>query len=233
MGMFVYTASRTFLRVSFWLGGGLTVHNKERVPPTGPLIVACNHTSHLDPMILGAAFERPLHFMARRTLFDVPVFRWLIRQNFAFPLDRDGDSRDALRAFGERLEKGNAVVMFPEGTRSPDGLLQEMKPGVGMLAVRNLSPVTPVYIWGSYLSWPRGKSFPRPHRLKVYIGETIVPNPDKAVRKSEQARVTEAVGAALREMERTAWQGEKEIPAALEEKWREADAPPDNSLGEN
>lgn len=220
MSLIVYKSSRTFLRCAFWLGGGLEVHGQENVPPDGPLIVACNHTSHLDPMILGAAFDRSLHFMARRTLFDVPGFAWLIRNNNAFPLDRDGDSREALRVFGERLEMGNAVVMFPEGTRSLDGTVGEMKPGVGMLAVRNTAPVLPVYIWGSFQSWPRGRSFPRPHHLKTYIAPVITPSADKAVRKEEQRRVTEEVAAALRNMERIAWEGEKNPPAALAEKWK-------------
>lgn len=222
MGLFVYTCSRTFLRGAFFLGGGLTVSGKENVPPEGPLIVACNHASHLDPMILGAALDRPLHFMARRTLFDVPGFAWLIRQNQAFPLEREGDSRDALRAFGARLDAGNAVVMFPEGTRTYDGALQEMKPGVGMLSVRNLAPVLPVYIWGSYLAWPRGKRFPSPHSLRVYIDKIIVPDPDKSVRKAEQQRITSAVGDSLAEMERIAWRDEKAIPPVIQERLKPA-----------
>ena len=218
MGLFVYTCSRTFLRCAFFVGGGLKVFGQENVPPEGALIVACNHTSHLDPMILGAAFDRTLHFLARRTLFDVPGFAWLIRQNQAFPLDRGGDSRDALRAFSARLEGGNAVVMFPEGTRSTDGALGEMKPGVGMLAVRNLTPVLPVYIWGSYLAWPRGRSFPRPHSLRVYIDKVITPKPDKELRKTEQQRITAEVGASLAAMEKLAWRGEKNIPEAIRER---------------
>ncbi len=218
MGLFIYTCSRTFLRCAFFLGGGLKVSGREHVPADGPLIVACNHASHLDPMILGAAFDRPLHFMARRTLFDTPGFGWLIRQHQAFPLEREGDSRDALRTFGERLEGGNAVVMFPEGTRTLDGALQEMKPGLGMLAVRNGAPVLPVYIWGSYLAWPRGKGFPRPHALRVSIAPPVVPSSDKSLRKAEQQRVTEAAGEALAAMERAAWAGEKDIPAAVRER---------------
>lgn len=194
---------------------------RENVPPEGSLIVACSHASYLDPMILGAAFDRPLHFMARRTLFDVPGFSWLIRQNFAFPLDRDGDSRDALRAFGALLEKGRAVVMFPEGTRSDTGALGQIKQGVGMLSVRNGAPVLPVYIWGSHQSWPRGRTLPRPHRLKTYIGPVITPSTDKALRKREQTRVTEEVGAALAAMERAAWKGERGAPPVLAEKWAE------------
>lgn len=224
MSQLVYTGSRTFLRCAFWLGGGLTVYGREHVPGEGRLIVACNHASHLDPMILGAAFDRPLHFMARRTLFDVPVFRWLIHHNNAFPLDREGDSREALRVFGERLEMGNAVVMFPEGTRSPDGALQEMKLGLGMLAVRNNAPVLPVYNWGSYQAWPRRAKFPRPHRLKTYIGEVIVPDVAGRGKKEEQRRVTEETARALGNMERLAWEGEKGVPEAVLARWAAEDA---------
>lgn len=218
MGLFVYSCSRTFLRCAFFLGGGLKIIGHENVPPEGALIVACNHVSHLDPMVLGATFDRTLHFMARRTLFKVPGFAWLIRQNQAFPLDRDGDSRDALRAFGARLEGGNAVVMFPEGTRSLDGALGEMKPGLGMLAVRNLAPVLPVYIWGSYQAWPRGRSFPRPHSIRVYMDKVITPSDDKALRKTEQQRITIEVAASLAAMEALAWRDEKNIPPAIKER---------------
>lgn len=219
MGLFVYRCSQAFLRCAFRVMGGLEVRGQENVPASGPLIVACNHASHLDPMILGAAFDRDLHFMARRTLFDVPGFAWLIRQNQAFPLDREGDSRDALRAFGERLDKGCAVVMFPEGTRTHDGAVAAMKPGVGMLAVRNRAPVVPVYVWGSFQAWPRGRSFPRRHRLKTLIAPAIVPSDDKALRKQEQRRVTDEVERALWRMEREAWEGESDPPPALLERW--------------
>lgn len=218
MPTFVYRCSRLFLRCAFWVTGGLEVHGQDNVPMEGPVIVACNHSSHLDPMILGATFNRDLHFMARRTLFDVPGFCWLITQNQAFPLNREGDSRDALRSFGERLDKGYAVVMFPEGTRSEDGALGEMKPGVGMLAVRNLAPVVPVYIWGSHQAWPRKRKFPRPHHLKAYIGPAIVPSPDKSKRKEEQVRITAEVGSSLRRLERLAWEGET-VPEAILATW--------------
>lgn len=203
--------------------GGLEVRGKENVPAEGQLIVACSHASHLDPMILGAAFDRSLHFMARRTLFDIPLFSWLIRANQAFPLNRDGDSREALRAFGELLDKNSAVVMFPEGTRSSDGIVGEMKPGVGMLAVRNSCPVLPVYNWGSFQSWPRGKSFPSRHRLKTLIGPVIIPSSDKSLRKEEQKRITFEVGQALKKLEKAAWEGEKGAPKALLTAWNGED----------
>lgn len=221
MATITYLCSQQFLRGAFWLMGGLEVHNQERVPAAGPLIVACNHQSHLDPMILGAAFDRDLHFLARRTLFDTPGFAWLIRHNQAFPLNRDGDVREALRAFGERLDMGCAVVMFPEGTRSIDGVVQDMMPGVGMLAVRNMAPILPVYIWGSFQSWPRGKSYPRRHHLKTLIGNVITPRDDKSRRREEQERITQETGKALRALERQAWVGENDPPAALVAAWKE------------
>lgn len=163
-------------------------------------------------MILGAAFARPLHFMARRSLFAVPGFGWLIRQTQAFPLNREGDVREAMRLCGALLEKDAAVVMFPEGTRSLDGMVGVMRPGVGMLAMRNLAPVLPVYIWGSFQSWPRGRKFPRPHRVKALIGRPIVPSGEGDARKEEQKRVTDAVGEAIRALEREAWADERTIP---------------------
>lgn len=214
MGALVYNAARWFLRRAFWCTGGLEVRGKENVPADGPLIVACNHASHLDPMILGAAFDRSLHFMARRSLFAVPGFAWLIRQTQAFPLNRDGDVRDAMRVCGGLLEQGAAVVMFPEGTRSYDGVFGAMKPGLGMLAVRNAAPVLPVYIWGSFQSWPRGRSFPRRHRLKALIGPPLFPSGEKEARKEEQERIGKAVGESIRHLEQEAWRGESGRPPA-------------------
>lgn len=212
MGLFCYKLTRVSLRILYRLTGGLEVSGGENTPPEGPLIVASNHASFWDPMIMGAAFDRPLHFMARKTLFDVPIFGFLIRQTLAFPLNREGDSREAIRAFGTLLDKGSAVLIFPEGTRSPDGALGEIKSGVGMIAVRNQAPVLPVYIWGSHQSWPRGRTFPRPHRFKVVIGPVIAAADANADRKEEQKRILSEVDQALHRLEAEAWKGEGEPP---------------------
>jgi 1-acyl-sn-glycerol-3-phosphate acyltransferase len=197
------------------LTGGLEVTGMENTPDEGPLIVATSHSSYWDPMIMGAAFDRPLHFMARRSLFETPIFGWLIKQTLAFPLNREGDSREAIRAFGALLEQNEAVLIFPEGTRSSDGRLGPMKPGVGMIAVRYQAPVLPVYIWGSYQSWPRTRKFPRCHRLKVLVGPIIEPTGKAADRRSDQQRVTTAVDATLHALERKAWDGEADPPPGV------------------
>lgn len=215
MPTYTYRFAKITLRILFHLGGGLEVVGQEKVPQDGPLVVAANHASYLDPMILGAAFHRDLHFMARKTLFQVPLFGTLIRWTQAFPLDREGDSREAIRAFGELLERDKAVVLFPEGTRTRDGRLGEVKAGVGMIAVRYRSPVTPVYIWGSWQGWPRGKRLPSRHRIKLVIGDAVRPSTDdKARRREEQERITREVGEAFLALEREAWRGEGEPPSA-------------------
>lgn len=210
-----YKIAQWSLRRLYSVWGGLEVRGGEKTPPDGPLIVATNHSSFWDPMALGAALDRPLHFMARKTLFDTPGFGWLIRQVNAFPLNLEGDSREALRAFGELLAKGEAVVLFPEGTRSGDGSLGEIKAGVGMLAVRNRAKVLPGYLWGTYQSWPRGRKFPKRHHIKAFFGEPITPLAEGESRKDAQLRVTEEVKAAIKRLEGDAWKGEPNPPPGV------------------
>jgi 1-acyl-sn-glycerol-3-phosphate acyltransferase len=197
--------------------GGLEVKGRENVPADGPLILAANHASYLDPMLLGAALDRSLHFLARRTLFDIPGFGWLIRQNQAFPLERGGDSREAIKIFGDILGRGKAVVVFPEGTRSADGVMGEVRPGIGMLAIRNRAPTLPAYIWGTFQSLPRGGILPRPHRFKVLLGTPV--NSGGGGGKAARLRLTEEVGAAIRNLEREAWRGEAGAPPRLLAAW--------------
>jgi len=210
MGLALYSFSRFILRRLAVVFNILEVRGRQHVPLAGPLIVTANHTSYLDPIALGTALDRPLSFMARRTLFINPVFSWLIRSHFAFPVDREGDIRDAIRLFSRRLSQGMAVVMFPEGTRSATGKIGELKTGVGLIAVKNRSPVLPVYVWGTYQAWPRHRRFPRPHRIKVIIGKVIPPPPagGDIDRKAEQKRIADAVRNQLLALETEAWADE-------------------------
>ncbi len=211
MGIALYSFSRFILRRLAAAFNGLEVRGQGNAPREGPLIVAANHTSYLDPIVLGTALDRPLSFMARRTLFANAVFGWYIRNHFAFPIDREGDIREAMRLFAANLSQGRAVVMFPEGTRSATGKIASLKPGVGLIAVKNQAPILPVYVWGSYHAWPRHRRFPRPHRMKVIIGRLITPAPPGAEvnRKAEQNRIAEEVWRQLLALEVEAWQGEE------------------------
>ena len=164
-----------------------------RIPREGPVIIAGNHASFWDPMLIAAVFPRPVGFMARRSLFRFPLFGWYIKALNAFPLDRGGDPRAALRGFGERLDRGEAVVIFPEGTRTCDGRLQPLREGAGLLAVRHGAPILPLYLWGTFQSWPRGRWLPRRHRLRVYVGEPLHPEESgQAIGRKELGRRLEA-----------------------------------------
>jgi 1-acyl-sn-glycerol-3-phosphate acyltransferase len=223
MGERFYRFSQWCVRRLFGVLGGLEVAGGGNVPADGPLIVAANHASYFDPMLLGAALDRPLHFMARRSLFDIPGFGWLIRQNQAFPLERDGDSREAIRGFGELLRQGRAVVVFPEGTRTRDGAIGDIRTGVGMLSERHLAPILPVYLWGTFQSLPRGRLIPRFHRFKALIGPLLRPEAEEKDRKRERRRLIDDFRSTILALEREAWRGERETPpAALLRLWSAA-----------
>ena len=99
----------------------MRVSGRERVPRTGPLIVAANHVSYFDPPVLGCALPRPLHFMAKKELFAVPLLGAMIRLYNAFPVDRGRGDVGAIKRAVEALKAGNAVLLFPEGTRNREG----------------------------------------------------------------------------------------------------------------
>lgn len=144
-----------------------------RVPSEGPAVLLANHTSHLDPPLVGGATRRQLSFLARDTLF-VGVLGRLIRTYEALPVDRDGAGIGGVRAILKRLKQGGAVLLFPEGTRSADGELQEFKPGFVALVRRGKAPIVPIGIAGAHEAWPRGAK--RPHltgRVALHYGEPI------------------------------------------------------------
>jgi len=151
----------------------LTARGRERVPRTGAVLLVSNHSSVLDPAIVGGVAPRPICFMAKAELFEIPLFGGLIRRLNARPVRREGADASALRAALRALQDGNALLVFPEGTRGPEGELRPGKAGAGMLAVLSGAPVVPVYISGSGRAWPRGRRLPRPARVTVWFGEPL------------------------------------------------------------
>ena len=149
------------------------VYHSERVPRTGPVILAANHASYLDPPLVGAGLKRPCSFLARETLFRTPLLGALLRSWESVPVDRDGGTAAGLRAILDRLLTGHAVILFPEGTRSLDGHLQKARSGIGLLVVKSTAPVVPVRVFGSYEAWPKKKRFPSPHRIVLKYGPPL------------------------------------------------------------
>jgi 1-acyl-sn-glycerol-3-phosphate acyltransferase len=167
---YVFTSNKYW--VLFKLFYRLRITGAEQVPKTGPLVVVANHTSYLDPPLLGAVSPRQLSFLARDTLFRGPL-GWYIASLDAIPIDRDGVGLAGLRATLGRLKHNGAVVVFPEGTRSDDGQLQPLKPGFLVLVRRGKANIQPIGMVGVLKALPRGRIFPRLARVRVHFGEPI------------------------------------------------------------
>jgi cytidylate kinase len=151
----------------------LESRGRENVPATGPVLLVSNHSSVLDPPLIGSAVSRQLTFLAKAELFDLPLFGALIRRVNARPIRREGADPSALRTAMRALEAGGALLIFPEGTRGEEGIIRSAKTGAGMLAVLSGAPVVPVYIQGSGRAWPRGRKLPRPGKVTVMFGKAL------------------------------------------------------------
>ncbi len=151
----------------------LEVRGAEHVPAVGPAMIVANHSSALDPPVVAVAAPRPLHFMAKAELFSIPLFGRLIRAVNARPVRRGGADPRALREALRILERGQALLVFPEGTRGPEGVLREGRAGAGMLALLSGAPVVPAYLEGPGRALPRGRSLPRPGKIRVIFGPSL------------------------------------------------------------
>lgn len=145
----------------------------ERVPDEGALILASNHQSYLDPPFVGGFIKRPASYIARAGLFKWKPFGACLKAINCVPIREDSGDAGAIKEAIRRLEGGHAVVIFPEGSRSPDGAMHEYKRGVALLVKRAKCPVVPVAVEGCWDAWPRG-SKPRPFRpIAVMYGQAI------------------------------------------------------------
>jgi len=170
-----------FLGFALWK---VKAEGRDRVPRDGALIVAPTHESYLDPLLIGAYLPRDLSFMARRTLFVKTTERGERRRRLfsawgrwagVIELDREGADRAALKAALGALAEGRAVLVFPEGTRSPDGEVQAFRAGVALLALRSGAPVLPISIEGTRRVWPKGRKGPRMGAgpVRIAFGEPV------------------------------------------------------------
>ncbi len=148
----------------------------DAIPRSGPVILAANHASNADPVVIGAwltpRLSRRIHWLGKKELFDWPVLGWIARDGGVHPVDRSAADVDAFRLARRILDEGHVLMVFPEGTRSPDGTLQPAKDGVAMLALRTGAPIIPIAVVDSDRRWPRGQLLPRPGgRVVMRIGE--------------------------------------------------------------
>jgi 1-acyl-sn-glycerol-3-phosphate acyltransferase len=165
------------------------IDGAEHVPQHGPLIVVSNHASDFDPPILSSCMRRPVSFMAKEELFQVPVLSRAIRLYGAYPVKRGSPDRSAIRAALAQLEAGWAVGIFLQGTRTVDGRIPSPKLGAAMIAAKTQAPLIPVSLWGTQAIITKGSKLPHPVPVTVRIGEPIPP--PRSTKRDDLERMTQ------------------------------------------
>lgn len=152
------------------------VYGRVNIPATGPFLLVSNHQCYFDPVFCTVFIKRMLGYLARDTLFTNRFFGWLLRSVNAVPLKRGKADLGAVKAVLARLKTGNAVCLYPEATRTPDGRIAEFKGGIGLLCRRANVPVIPVVIDGAFEAWPRDKKlFSFRSQISISYGTPIMP----------------------------------------------------------
>ncbi|WP_370567647.1 lysophospholipid acyltransferase family protein [Limnothrix sp. FACHB-881] len=164
------------------------IYGAERVPKTGPLIVASNHASDFDPPIVANCTGRPVAFMAKEELFNVPLLAPAIRLYGAYPVKRGTGDRGAIRAAMDYLDAGWAAGVFIDGTRRPDGRIHNPKLGAALIAAKTQTPLLPMSLWGTEQIFAKG-NVPCPVSVTVRIGELI--DPPRSSNRAELEAVTQ------------------------------------------
>jgi 1-acyl-sn-glycerol-3-phosphate acyltransferase len=152
----------------------------DEIPSEGPVILAANHASNLDAVVLGSwlmpRLGRRIHWLGKKELFDWPLVGWAAANGGVHPVDRGAADVEAFRLAKRILDEGHILFVFPEGTRSPDGRLQEAQDGVAVLAIRTGAPIVPLAIAGSNRVWPKGQKLPHPGgHVTVRVGRAFRP----------------------------------------------------------
>lgn len=169
------------MTLSYWLGHrlfteiangffGYRIIGRENIQIPGPVLIVSNHVSFMDPPLVGIAFDEPLHFLAKKTLFDNPIAGAIFRSWQAIPVDQDTPGPGSLKAVMRQLRAGEKVIIFPEGNRSEDGHFQKPENGVGLVIAKAGVPVIPARVFGAFEALPRHRSLPRPSRVTVVFG---------------------------------------------------------------
>ena len=148
-------------------------YGAENVPQQGPIVVVSNHASDFDPPILSCCLRRPVAYMAKEELFNIPILGQAIQVYGAYPVSRGAADRSAIRSALQYLENGWATGVFLEGTRTPDGRITDPKLGAALIAAKAKAPLLPVSLWGTHKIFNKGSAIPLPVPITVRIGEVI------------------------------------------------------------
>jgi 1-acyl-sn-glycerol-3-phosphate acyltransferase len=164
-----YHLSRWLARLFF----GFRIIHRERVIQSGPVILAVNHQSFLDPPLAGNASDRAIFFLAKKSLMNVPILGWLLPKLNVIPVNLEGGDRSALKALLRILNTGECALVFPEGKRTADGNLQPAEAGLGLLIAKTRAPVVPMRIFGAFDAWPIHGKLRLFRKITVVVGEPI------------------------------------------------------------
>ena len=181
---------------------GMRVIGEENLITEGPVLVASNHQSFLDPPLIGNLYKDEMVYLARKTLFT-GASRWVYTKWNAIPVDQDRPDMASLKTIIRKLKEGHRVLVFPEGERTVDGNLGEAAPGIGLVAVKSGAPIQPVRISGARDALPRGSSRIRFARITVTVGKPIRLTPEEikeAHGKEGYNRIAKRIMAAIHEL---------------------------------
>jgi 1-acyl-sn-glycerol-3-phosphate acyltransferase len=172
--MRVYQGSTRVFKLFLLLWHRLKIIGAENIPKEGGVLIASNHASYLDPPVVGVGYRgRPVHFMARDTLWNSKFGSWWMSKVGCIPVSRGTGDIKALKLTIKALKEGKAVSMFPEGTRTENGELQEAKGGIAFIIEKSGCVVVPAYIDGSYKAHPKGTKFIKPCKVTITFGKPI------------------------------------------------------------
>lgn len=203
---FFYRLVQVFFRIVFTVYNRFSIRWLEPLPAGRNVIVACNHCSNMDPLLVGVAFPRRLRYFAKEELFRPFLLGPIIRLLGAVPVSRtdNASAAGALKGFFRLLEGGSDVLIFPEGSRSPDGTLQPLEGGVGLIAAHSKASILPVFVKGSYAAMPPGTALVRPVKITVTFGKLLTFEPEVYAGKNARGKIVAALTESLRELESAA-----------------------------
>jgi 1-acyl-sn-glycerol-3-phosphate acyltransferase len=191
---FGYNLSKFILRTFF----RMRVIYPERLLEEGGVIYAANHASYLDPPIIGTCCQRPIYYLARKTLMKWPILGPIFPSLNVVPVDQERADMSALKTIIKLVREGHRTIIFPEGARTLDGNLGPAQPGLGLVVSKTRAPVVPMRIFGSYEAFPRGSSRVKLARITVVVGEPIIfTDAELANGRESYQRVSERVLAAI------------------------------------
>lgn len=168
-----YPLIHLLVRLFFFFMGGCKVSGTEHIPRVGPVIVAPNHVSMVDPPLVAIAVPRTVKIMAKSELFRVPILGPLIAHLGAFPVHRGMPDRPALKKALQVLEDGWPLIVFPEGTRGNGKDLGTLEKGILLMANKSGAPIVPAYVEGTFHMLPRGAKKMRRSRVTVRFGPQL------------------------------------------------------------